>query len=126
PDKPRAIIKLLEVRNVTPGSDVLTEPGDQSALNEERQRRSNFRFSLVGIQPGTQLDSVFDDDIHCTVKDDRRVMFRGDEQSLSAAALIVAHEKGYNWPTIAGPVYWKHNGKTLAELREESDGSVAE
>jgi T5orf172 domain len=124
PDKPKAIIQLLEIRNVTPGDDILTEPGDQDALNEERQRRSSFRFSLVGLSPGTQLDSVFDDDIHCTVKDDRRVVFRGEEQSLSAAALTIARDKGYNWPTIAGPQYWKHNGKTLSELRDELDSEA--
>jgi hypothetical protein len=121
PDKPKAIIQLLELRNVTPGHDVLTEPGDQHALDEERRRRSNFRFSLVGLNSGAQLDSVFDENIHCTVKDDRRVIFRDEEKSLSAAALIVAHEKGYLWPTIAGPEYWKYNGKTLSEMREESD-----
>ncbi len=120
PDKPKAIIQLLELRNVTPGHDVLTEPGDQTALNEERRRRSSFRFSLVGLMPGAQLDSVFDENIHCTVKDDRLVEFRGEEQSLSGAALIVSREKGYNWPTIAGPQYWKYNGKTLSEMRDES------
>lgn len=120
PDKPRAIIKLLELRDVTLRGDVVSEPGDQEALNQARSRRSNFRFSMVGISPGAVLQSVFDEDITCVVKDDRRVVFRSEEDSLSNSALTIAKEKGYDWPTVAGPSYWKYEGKTLTELRDDS------
>jgi T5orf172 domain len=120
PDKPKAIVELLCIKNVTPGQELIAEADDQEALNEERKRRSVFRFSQVGIKPGTELRSVFDDSITCTVKDDRWVMFRGVEESLSSSALQIAHEKGLGWVTIAGPQYWKHNGKTLSELRDEA------
>jgi hypothetical protein len=120
PDKPRVIVELLCIENVTPGQELLVEAGDQEALNEERNRKSNFRFSLVGIKPGDELQSVFDDGITCTVKDDRRVIFRGEEESLSSSALQIAHEQGLGWKTIAGPQYWKYNGKTLSELRDET------
>ena len=120
PDKPKAIIELLCIKNATPGQEIVADADDQEALNEERTRRSNFRFSLVDIKPGEQLQSVFDDNITCTVKNDRWVEFRGEEHSLSSAALAVAHEQGLGWTTIAGPQYWKHGGKTLSELREEA------
>lgn len=127
PDKPNAVIKLLEIVDVTPRADVVSEPGDQEALNEARSRKSNFRFSMVGLKPGTELQSVFDENITCQVKDDRRVIFRGEEDSLSNSALIIAREKGYNWPSVAGTIYWKFEGKTLNELRESaadvSDGN---
>ena len=123
PDKPKAIIKLLEIRDVTPRDDVVSEPGDQEALDEAR-KKARFRFSMVGIKPGAELHSVFDDGIKCIVKDDRTVLFRGEEDSLSNSALIVAKEKGYNWSSIAGPAYWKYEGRTLGELREEMDESV--
>ncbi len=120
PDKPKAIIKLFEISDVTPKIDVVSEPGDQEALNQARSRKSNFRFSMVGLTPGTELQSVFDESITCIVKDDRWVVFRGQEESLSNSALTIAKEKGYNWPSVAGPAYWKHEGKTLAELGEDS------
>lgn len=120
PDKPPAIIELLCLKNITPGQDIVIEAEDQVALNEERKRKSNFRFSLVGIKPGDELQSVFDESITCTVKDDRRVYFRGKEDSLSNSALEIAHEKGYGWQAVAGPAYWKYNGKTLAELRDQA------
>ncbi len=120
PDKPKAVIKLLEINDVTLKGDVVSEPGDQEALNQARSRRSNFRFSMVGISPGATLQSVFDEEITCTVRDDRRVLFRGEEDSLSNSALTIAKENGYDWPSVAGPSYWKYEGKTLTELREDS------
>jgi hypothetical protein len=122
PDKPKAIIELLCIKNVTPGGELFTEEGDEEALAEAKKRRAAFNFSLVGIKPGTVLQSVFDDTITCTVKGDRSVEFRGEEHSLSSSALMIAHEKGYDWSTIAGPQYWKYEGKTLSELREEKGG----
>jgi hypothetical protein len=124
PDRPAAILKLFQdqsatAKNVTPTEDVVSSPEEQVALDNERRRRSNFRFSLVGIKPGDQLQSVFDDAITCIVKNDRWVEFRGEEHSLSSSALIIAHEQGRGWPAIAGPAYWKHDGKTLAELRDQ-------
>ena len=126
PDKPRVILELLQKRNVTPGHDVVTEPDDQRALDDERQRRSAFRFGMVKIMPGTELQSVLDESVACTVMDDRSVRFRNEEHSLSSSALIVAREKGYQWKTIAGPQYWKHEGRTLAELRTEVYEGVGE
>lgn len=119
PDKPRAIIELLCINNVTPGDELFTEAGDKEALDESKKRRAAFSFDLVGIKAGTMLQSVFDDALTCTVSGDRRVQFRGEDHSLSSSALIIAHEKGFGWSTIAGPVYWKYEGKTLSELREE-------
>jgi hypothetical protein len=119
PDKPKAVIKLLELREVTPKADIVTETGDQEALDQARRRRSRFKFSQVGIKAGAELHSVFDEAVTCIVRDDTSVTFRGEEHSLSSAAMIVARENGYNWPSIAGPTYWKFEGKTLAELRLE-------
>jgi hypothetical protein len=122
PDKPKAIIELLCIKNVTPKDELFTEVGDKEALEEAKKKKTAFNFSLAGIKPNTVLQSVFNDAITCIVVDDRRVNFRNEVQSLSSAALIVAHENGLSWSTIAGPQYWKYEGKTLSELREEKAG----
>jgi len=122
PDKPKAIIELLCIKDVTPKGELLTEAGDEEALEESKKRRGAFNFAIVGIKPGTVLQSVFDDTITCVVTDDRRVNFRNQDHSLSSSALIIAHEKGFGWTSIAGPVYWKYEGKTLSDLREEKAG----
>jgi hypothetical protein len=72
---------------------------------------------LVGIAIGTELVSVFDEAITCTVVSDRRVIFRGEETSLSASALTIALETGRNWAAVAGPDFWKHDGRPLSEIR---------
>jgi hypothetical protein len=123
PDKPKAIFELLEIRNVTPNVDVVGEPGDQEALDQAKTRAPNFRFSMIGLKPGAELQSVFDDAVSCTVKDDRRVIFRGEEDSISGSALKIAREKGYGWNQIAGPNYWKYNGRTLSEIRDDPLGN---
>src|SRR5262249_55012347 len=94
----------------------MTKPGDQATHNEPR-RRSAFRFSLVGLRPGTQLQYISDENITCNVKDERRVEFRGEARTLSGAAMIVARGRGYKGATIAGPRYWKYDGKRLSDMR---------
>ena len=123
PDKPKAIFQLLEIRNATPKIDVVGEPGDQEALDQAKEKAPPFNFNMVGLKPGAVLQSVFDDAITCTVKDAKRVDFRGEDDSLSGAALKVAHEKGYTWTKIGGPDYWKYNGRTLNEMRNEPESS---
>ncbi len=118
PEKPRAIIELLCLKNVTPGAEIFTEPDDEAAVAEAKKRRAKFSFVRAAIKPGAILQSLFDENITCTVSDDKKVIFRGEEQSLSASALTVAHEKGHQWSTIAGPSYWKFEGKRLTDLND--------
>ena len=118
PDKPAAILRMLQGREVTPKVDVVQEPGDAEALNRARSRRTNFSFEQVGIPIGSVLQSVFDDNTICHVLDNKRVMFRGEAHSLSSSALVVAHEQGFHWLAIQGPSYWKYDDKPLSELRD--------
>lgn len=120
PDKPAAILKMIDGLNVTPRGDVVQEAGDQTALNKARSRRTNFSFDVVGIPLGAELQSVFDDSITCIVAGPKKVNFRGETLSLSASALIVAREKGFEWAAIQGPLYWKYQDRPLSELRENA------
>lgn len=118
PDKPAAILRMLPGHDVTPKHDIVQDPGDQEALDRARRRRSNFSFDQAKVPIGAELQSVFDDQITCTVATNKKVVFRGEEQSLSAAALIVAHEKGFEWSAIQGPLYWKYEDMPLTDLRD--------
>jgi hypothetical protein len=120
PDRPKAILELVQIRNVTPGEEVLSEPGDQVALDRARDKRSKFNFSMINLKEGDVLTSVFDESVEAIVSKEKNLIdFRGELSSLSAAALKVAHEKGYGWKSIAGPSYWKFAEKTLSERRDE-------
>jgi len=121
PDKPTAILKAFGTQNVTPGHDVVEDDDDSKSLERARSRKPKFNFDMIGLKIGERLASVFDDDVECMVAGRKRVNFRGEEMSISAAALIVANENGKNWNTIAGPSFWKYEDQPLNELRDEAD-----
>jgi T5orf172 domain len=49
PDKPTAILRVLQKREVTPNVDVVGEPSDQEALDEAKKRAPLIRFSMIGM-----------------------------------------------------------------------------
>lgn len=48
----------------------------------------------------------------------RKVTFRGQELSPSAAALMVVNEMGYDWKAVSGMDYWAFNGVRLCDIGE--------
>ena len=122
PERILAILKLVELRDVTPVDDVVEDRVEQDSLNRERNRRENFRFSILGLKAGSVLTFLRDESIQATVIDDRRISFEGKETSLSSSALEILRTRyGYRAKTIAGPQYWCHEGKTLSEIRQEME-----
>ena len=122
PERILAILKLVELRDVTPVDDVVEDRVEQDSLNRERNRRENFKFSILGLKAGSVLTFLRDESIQATVIDDRRISFEGKETSLSSSALEILRTRyGYRAKTIAGPQYWCHEGKTLSEIRQEME-----
>jgi hypothetical protein len=119
----KAVLELVAGANVTPKQDIVESDADQLALDAAKKRRSNFRFSMVGIKPGTVLTSAFDESVTCTVHDERYIVFRDHVRSLSDAALEVAHEKGFLWKAVQGPRAWKFGDALLDDLRNELAGA---
>lgn len=119
PERILAILKLVELRDVTPVEDVVEDRVEQESLNRERNRRENFKFSLLGLGPGSVLTFLRDESIQASVIDDRRISFDGKETSLSSSALEILRSRyGYRAQTIAGPQYWCYEGRTLSEIRQ--------
>lgn len=126
PDRPAAILNLFQRgsgTDVTPEGDVAESAEEEAALNQERARRSNFNFAMVGVKPGAELVSAFDEKLICRVVDEKKVEFAGQVMSLSAAAKAAAHKTGRMWKAVQGPAFWLHQGKSLDELREEVEAS---
>ncbi|WP_298331104.1 GIY-YIG nuclease family protein [Asticcacaulis sp.] len=123
PDKPLAILRMAEIqgqRLAIPNLEELVEHQEEVlAVNEERIRRSPFNFESVNIPIGSELLSVFDENISATVYDSRRILYNNVVKSLSESARDVARMTGRNWRAVQGPAYWLYNGRTLSEIREE-------
>jgi hypothetical protein len=126
PERIASALRIAQIEDVTPGNDIVESEEDQRALDKERQRRANFNFSMVEIQPGAELTFINDESITCTVESKTKINFEGEITSLSQAAGLVLSRLGKNWRSAAGPRYWEFEGETLAERRNRFDYSEEE
>lgn len=117
PDLAKAIIELVadskvDVTDVEQSIDT----AERQEIEQMRRRREVRTFSSLGIPIGATLTFAKDADVTCTVARDRKVMFRGEELSPSAAALRVVRELGYDWSAVSGMDYWEFEGVKLSQL----------
>lgn len=118
PERVLSILKLVEVRDVTPQSDFVEDEEERQSLNKERSRRSNFTFSSVEIPIGSILQFVRDENVTVKVVDDRNVEFEGEVTSLTQSSLILLNrDHGWNSSSVTGPRYWVFENETLSERR---------
>ena len=111
---------------MTPQSDVLEDEESGRALEDSRKRRQKFNFEMVGITAGTVLHfgpvkAPGDDGeprFIATVHSRRRILFEGEETSLTAAAVDIRGRLGL-------PQYWLSaanlryvGGESLSDRRE--------
>lgn len=113
PERVVAILKLVEIENITPRNDFVESKDDQQALNQARERRSVFNFKMVEIPIGAELVFSRDENAKAKVVDNRNIEFNGEITSLSASAQKLL---GYSSPP-AGTDYWMYQSETLDERR---------
>ncbi len=121
PDQAVALLRLVG-KNVTPQVNAATEDLDEEsrmAFKRLSKRHPALNFSTMNIPVGAVLSSV-DTDEAATVQNERKVVFRGEEMSLSAATRTLLG-KDRN----VGPCpYWSYDGKSLSEIYTETYGPV--
>lgn len=111
------ILSYLCIEDVTPDDSQEMTADDAASIMKAEEKRPTFTFNMIGIEPGTMLTHLHNEDATCQVIDDSRVLFRGENMSLSRSALIVTNETGRNWPAVQGAKYWLHQGESLHKLR---------
>lgn len=114
-----AALKMTGGRNVTPANDLAEDDEALDALDKATQKRSRFKFSMLNIKPGEELEYVRDSSVIAKVIDDTSIEVDGNLTSLSQAALELLHREGVQWKTVQGPSYWTFGGVTLTELRRQ-------
>ena len=120
PERVVAILRQFGRRDVTP-RDQAADDGEEDAS----KKRGPFRFSMVPeIEPGAVLKFAYDDDVTCTVVDDRHVEFGGETMTLSAAAKRVLRAKGRVVKAAQGPGMWTWGtpSRTLNSWRDNARG----
>jgi len=75
PERLLAILKLVEIRDLTPVNDIVQDSAEQESLNRERNRREAFKFSMIGLEKGASLSFVKDDNLRAAVLDDKLIEF---------------------------------------------------
>jgi T5orf172 domain len=119
PERAKAALSLAEIREVKLGDEIF-ETNEIKAEVEAAKRRSRFRFSMIGVAPGTELQLAKNPTIICTTVDDgNKVDYMGDITSLSDAAFQAYNALGESWPSVSGPWAWTYKGKRLDDLRRE-------
>ncbi len=76
PSRVMAALKIAELKNITPGQDIVENIEDQRALDEARRRRPPFRFSMANIPIGSELTFVSDENKRAIVVDDRKIEYK--------------------------------------------------
>ena len=113
--------KVTKTLQLVSGNDVVIDDTSANDLEDQKKRKvpaRPFRFSMVGLEPGTELHFSRNISITATVEDDRHIMFEGEVTSLSSAAKkVFAKHHGKHYQSLWGPNFWMHAGETLAELR---------
>ena len=124
PERVLSILKLIEIEDVTPKDEFVENEDELVSLNNEKTRRSNFKFLSVGIPVGSILHFVRDEDVTVKVVDDRNVEFEGEVTSLTQSSrILLKRDHGWNSSSVTGPRYWVFENETLSErrLRLESE-----
>lgn len=124
PDLAKAIIELVAIDQVKlSDAEQAIDKTERREIEQERKRREVRTFTSMNIPLGSTLTFVKDETITCTVSAPRKVRFRGEEMSPSAAALIVIQEMGYDWPAISGMGYWAYQGIKIGDCGERIGNS---
>ena len=100
----------------------VAEETAQEVEEESRERKTPFSFDMVGIKPGEKVVFSCRGNIHSgeefKVYDNKSILVDGKPRSLSAIATELTCSKH----GVAGPMYFKYNGKWLNEIRAAVEG----
>ena len=103
------------LHRVTPTGNELRDEETAAEITVEA-RRGPFRFSMIEIPIGSVVRFYNDETIVAEVVDDRHVRYNGEVTSLSKAAAIVLGDES---KSVQGPLYWRYEGRALADIRSE-------
>jgi len=118
PEQAIAILRLLNTEDATQevlGQKSDIDPESAQAAVALKAKRPNMNFTEMGIPEGSVLHSV-EDDSTATVVAPKKVRFREEEMSLTAATRIVL---GIEHSVQPSP-YWTFNGRSLRDIYNET------
>ena len=127
PQRVIAALKLTRGRDVTPKGDIAEDEEGVKALEKAtRKPRKTYKFSDAGLKVGDTINYANNEQITAQVISEKKVLFEGEETSLSRSALTLLHRDGYTWQTVNGWQFWMFENETIAERLERMLEDVEE
>jgi hypothetical protein len=115
-----AIIKLLEIQNVSPLVEQEANVIDKAELEAGKayaQKRPRLNFVEMGIPIGSELFFNNNAEIAIVISE-RSVQFRGEETSITNATRLALGD-GYAYHVAPGP-YWTFQGRKLRDIYNDT------
>lgn len=104
---------------MTPKGDIVEDEEGVKALEKAtRKPRKIYKFSDAGLKVGARIHYANNDQVTAQVVSKKKVLFEGEETSLSKSALTLLHRDGYTWQTVNGWQFWIFEEETIAERLE--------
>ena len=122
PLRVQAILKLLEITNVTPQPS--DDEGTDAGAVERSARAKPFRFTMAQIPVGARLEWTDNREITCRVVSDSHVEYEGEQYSPSRLTAILKNWRNAKYAS-PGP-YWIYEEETLQERRDRLESQAAE
>ena len=117
---------MAEIHNCTDKLKLIkptaSEKKDEAVAEEiEKSTRGEFfSFEKCHIPKDAVLEYAKDSSITCTVVDDRRIKYNGEIMYMTTLAKILTGEKH----GVAGPRFFKYNGKNLQDYYNEFQNKI--
>ena len=118
PEQAIAILRLLHTDDITSQVSDYSPTIDKESIEAEkalRSRRPNYNFEEMGIPVGAVLESV-DDDSTLEVVDNRKVKYKGQVTTLTAATRDML---GLEYSVSPGQ-HWTYNGRSVREIYNDT------
>ncbi len=120
-EQAKAILELFHHTDVT--GEVTDEiqndltDDDKAASVKAQQKRPTLNFYEMGMQKGDVLVWKDDPTITVSIASERRIIYNGEEVSISA---LSAQLKGYKVKHISPGAHWLYNDKLLNDIYDET------
>ena len=125
PSQVEAILRVWPGKDVTPQVNKEVEEeldsGDREAVRRFKSGRPNLNFTEMGIPVGSTLVSLETKE-KATVIADKKVLFREEEVSLTAATKAALELER----SVAPTPHWIYNNRILKEIYDETYGALEE
>ncbi len=124
------LAELLNGKKVIVDNNKIYTPEQQQILEEsakaaeKNQIAKRFKFQDYNIPVGATLFFIKNDKIRCKVTEDNKVIYNGEEFSLSRLTINLMQELGYSGKHYNGYNYWLYNDTILTDMSlstEEQD-----